>query len=252
MGYWFALPYFAKISGRRNIELAGDELDTFNAIRYATYGMPPRPEDTGACADEFPTCYKLYLRPWLDHVQRFRGNSAHSIGGVAVMSDRGPNSNDGFAGRRTRYNTGDRFATGQPATPWKWRGAASVFEDIDVWKSIGGWWSAGRGYRLIRWRVADCETGVSAGGQPILVMTDSLFLGATSNIGSGELRTRAYVDTPWHPVTGFRFYDRGGPMVIRDSTFVDFQNDAVQRRSALGHLQNEVQCCSRMLSNPLL
>ena len=91
MGYWFALPYFAKVDGRQNVELAGDALDAFNAIRYAGYGMAPRPEDTGNCPEEFPTCFKLYLRPWLDHVQRFRGNSAHSMGGVAVMSDRGPN-----------------------------------------------------------------------------------------------------------------------------------------------------------------
>ena len=107
------------------------------------------------------------------------------------------------------------------APPWQWRGAASIFEQVEVYKcAANGWWSAGRGYRLVRWRLADCETGVSAGGLPLLLMSDSLLVGSTDNVGSshGVSSGRGHPQSSSHPMTGFRFYDRAGPQVRHADT----------------------------------
>ena len=50
-----------------------------------------------------------------------------------MISDRGPDAS-GAAFRRTRYSSGVRMPTGASSVPWKWRGAASVFRRVDVWK----------------------------------------------------------------------------------------------------------------------
>lgn len=64
-----------------------------------------------------------------------------------VLYDRGPNE-AGEAFGRTRYNSGERHGGGG-SVPWRWRGMANVFENVDVWKcAANGWWSAVRSVPL--------------------------------------------------------------------------------------------------------
>jgi len=218
-GFWFAMPYYP-------LGLAVEQLGGATApLRLATL-------------------------PRFKQVTTFRNNKAHSNVRNGLHIDDGQKDDDGNT-EMSDYNPfpweeyiPHDSALSLVTQPHGWRKnkldaaiwntplGQGLFDGFTAYKNVEfGIWGRGRGIVINNAKLADNQVGCQFPGT-LNIVQNSIIVGETDNYGNSvgywidtdQGRTRVYRWNPSQRILGYRHYDNGGPDLVRDTTFYNFQD----------------------------
>ena len=221
--YWFANPDNYVVG---NVAAGGDHSGFW-------YSLPERP--LGSSPNQ-------HLRPRETPLDRFHNNVAHSVGFAGLMVDRGERPDRTL--ETTWYNP--REIPGDDSSPL----VRPEFTSFTSYKSrhYGIWLRTFSGVKFNRamladnWRSLYIANIQAHGSTKTALVTNSLLIGETDNIGQAESwettgsggRTLPKFWEPEAALGGIPFYD--GPLHVKNTTFANFQPNGQRDAGALTNL----------------
>lgn len=175
------------------------------------------------------------------HLRAFHGNTAHS-NYDGFMFDRNINDDNTFSLAGNSY-----MPLKDPMDPES-EMLETVFTDLTAYKNRNqGFWGRGELFTLRNMRFADNAIGMTMSSAAFgtekytSLVTDSLFVGETDNIGNPETPEEIAIGRsvpkrliPDYPIRAYEYYDYRNE--VENTTFVNYQDNALRKTGALSWL----------------